>query len=65
MTALDAAGNESPPSEGQYLNFALLPVADFAIALQENAFPELLWSDAGATIDGYDVYRGYVATGVK
>ncbi|MGL6160944.1 fibronectin type III domain-containing protein [Microbulbifer sp.] len=58
ITALDAAGNESAPSETAYLNFGLLPVSDISISVNANGNPQLQWNHSGAAIAGYRVYVG-------
>ena len=57
VTAVDAAGNESPPSASAYLNFTLLPVANLQVVQADDVYPVLSWSAAaGATVAGYRVY---------
>lgn len=58
VTALDAAGNESPISNSQYLNFALLPVNTLRVVQADAQPPLLSWTHTGSTIAGYDVYLG-------
>ncbi|HKQ31476.1 MAG TPA: Ig-like domain-containing protein [Burkholderiales bacterium] len=58
VTALDAAGNQSAPSNSVYLNFALLPVNNLTIVQDGNTLPVITWTHSGAGIAGYDVYLG-------
>jgi hypothetical protein len=55
VTAFDAAGNQSLPSNTQYLNFALLPVSSLGITLTENALPQITWSYSGNQTVKYKV----------
>lgn len=56
VSAVDAAGNESAPSVSVYLNFGLLPVANLAVSLQDQALPEVTWSAPSTTAAGYNIY---------
>ena len=56
VTALDAAGNESPVSNSAYLNASLLPVAHLKIEQTGNALPVLSWTAPNGTVAGYRVY---------
>ncbi|MDF2076723.1 Ig-like domain-containing protein, partial [Pseudomonas mendocina] len=58
VTALDAAGNESPAAASVYLNAGLLPVRDLSIRLAEGQAPQLRWEHAGQDVVGYNVYAG-------
>ena len=58
VTALDAAGNESPISNSAYLNAALLPVNALTVRQSGTQPPVLAWNHSGSTIAGYDVYLG-------
>ncbi len=64
-TAVDAAGNESLPSNSVYLNFQLLPVSGITVTQSGTEPPALAWSHPGGDIAGYDVYLGGKAGGVK
>ncbi|VAW37904.1 hypothetical protein MNBD_GAMMA01-1029, partial [hydrothermal vent metagenome] len=55
-TAIDRAGNESPPSNTFYLNFELLPVNNLAIDLHPNQDPIISWSHTSSNISNYDVF---------
>ena len=66
VTAVDPVGNESAPSAPQYLDFALLPVADLTIVQQNTSLPIITWTHPESnTIDGCDIYLGAADTGVK
>ena len=65
VTAVDAAGNESGPSNTVYFNFELLPVSTFFITQIEDQVPTLSWSHGAASIDHYDLYLGTQATGFQ
>ena len=56
VTALDAAGNESPVSNSAYLNASLLPVANLKIEQIGNALPALSWNAPNGNVAGYRVY---------
>lgn len=56
VTALDAAGNESPVSNSAYLNASLLPVANLKIEQIGNALPALSWNAPNGAVAGYRVY---------
>ena len=56
VTALDAAGNESPVSNSTYLNASLLPVANLKIEQIGNALPALSWTAPNGNVAGYRVY---------
>jgi len=58
VTAVDAAGNESPVSASAYLNFDLLPVSNFEVAQIDEALPVLTWQHNGTTIAGYNLFLG-------
>jgi Concanavalin A-like lectin/glucanases superfamily len=57
VTAVDAAGNQSTPSNTSYLNFGLLPVSQLFIQMSPNGFPEITWQHKGTAIKEYRVYR--------
>lgn len=56
VTALDAAGNESAPSNSAYLNASLLPVSQLTIERSGTALPVLSWTPPNGTLAGYQVY---------
>ncbi|MDF2076497.1 hypothetical protein P2Q70_18090, partial [Pseudomonas mendocina] len=58
VTAVDAAGNESPAATSVYLNAGLLPVRDLAIRLAEGQAPRLQWDHGGKDVVGYNLYLG-------
>ena len=58
VTAVDAVGNESAPSNCPYLNFELLPVATISVHQTDNDPPVVSWSHPGGSIAGYDIYLG-------
>lgn len=58
VTALDAAGNESPISNSAYLNASLLPVANLRIEQLGNELPVLRWNAPNGNVAGYNVYVG-------
>lgn len=65
VTAVDPAGNESAPSNGEYLNVDLLPVSDLSIALADQGRPALQWNHSKSSAVGFDVYRVDGANAVK
>lgn len=58
ITAVDAVGNESPPSNADYLNVQLLPVSGIQVVQADNQPPEVTWTHPGGDITGYDIYLG-------
>ena len=64
VSALDHAGNESGPSNLEYLNIDLLPVSNFSVAISSSGVAQLSWSHAGDTISRFNLLRtvGEVAT---
>ncbi len=58
VTAVDAVGNESSPSNAGYLNFQLLPVSGITVVQADNEPPAVTWSHPGGDIAGYDIYLG-------
>ena len=58
VTAVDAVGNESPPSNSFYLNFQLLPVSGITVVQKDNDPPQVTWTHPGGDIAGYDIYLG-------
>ncbi|MBW0149235.1 Ig-like domain-containing protein [Marinobacter arenosus] len=65
VTAVDPAGNESAPSNGEYLNVDLLPVSDLSIALADQGRPALQWNHSKSSAVGFDVYRVDGSNAVK
>jgi fibronectin type 3 domain-containing protein len=62
VTALDAAGNESMPSNSAYLNASLLPVSQLKIDKVGDGLPTVSWSAPNGDVTAYQVY---VAPGVN
>ncbi len=58
VTAVDAVGNQSLPSNSSYLNEALLPVADLSVLEDGSGAPVISWTHNGGNISGYNVYLG-------
>lgn len=58
VTAVDAVGNKSAPSNSVYLNFDLLPVATLTVVQEDAAAPVIRWTHRGTTVAGYDLYLG-------
>ncbi len=56
VTAVDNAGNESPPSNSFYLNFDLLPVSTLKVVQRESDPPVVSWTHPGGDIVGYNIY---------
>ncbi len=56
VTAVDAAGNESPPSISQYLNLDLLPVNSLSVNIPEAGYPQVAWTHSGGNITAYRIY---------
>ncbi|WP_054701596.1 Ig-like domain-containing protein [Desulfosarcina cetonica] len=65
VTAVDAAGNQSPPATSSYLNFDLLPVSSLSVVQSESESPVVSWTHSGSTIAGYRIYLGDVDAGVQ
>ena len=65
VTAVDAAGNQSPPAVSAYLNFQLLPVSGITVVQADAEAPIVTWTHPGGSIAGYDIYLGTQADGVK
>ena len=65
VTAVDAVGNESPPSNSYYLNFQLLPVSAITVEQQEDDAPRVTWTHPGGDIAGYDIYLGSRKDGLR
>ncbi len=53
VTAVDGAGNESPASNTEYLNYSLLPVDTFHVDVPFGSPAELLWSYNGSAATDY------------
>ena len=58
VTAIDNAGNESPPSNRVYQNVALLPVRTLEVSQADTAAPVVTWSQLSGGIAGYHIYQG-------
>ncbi|MCF8029330.1 MAG: PQQ-binding-like beta-propeller repeat protein [Desulfohalobiaceae bacterium] len=58
VTAVDEAGNESPPSDSAYLNQDLMPVSSLRVEKKGDQSPVLSWEHPGGDIAGYNVYLG-------
>ncbi|WP_166646081.1 fibronectin type III domain-containing protein [Halospina denitrificans] len=58
VTAVDKAGNESAPSNSDYLDSDLLPVSELAISIPEEGRPVLTWKHQNANLSGFEV--GYL-----
>ncbi len=58
ITAVDAVGNQSPPSNSFYLNFQLLPVSGITVVQKDDDPPRVTWTHPGGDIAGYDIYLG-------
>lgn len=56
VCALDAAGNESEPSQSQYLNFSLLPVPNLTVTAEEGKLPVISWTSPGGNIVSFNAY---------
>ncbi len=65
VTAVDEAGNESAPSESQYLNVQLLPITSLSVTQGGSDAPVLSWTHPGGAIEGFDVYLGDEMSDVK
>jgi len=65
VTGVDAAGNESLPSNAEYLNIQLLPVSGITVVLADDQPPVVSWTHPGGDIAGYDVYLGPDDAAVK
>ena len=49
VTSVDAAGNESAPSNYDYLNFTLLPVSSITVVQTDDEMPVVTWTHADNT----------------
>jgi RHS repeat-associated protein len=65
VTAVDEAGNESLPSNSEYLNIKLLPVSSLKVVQQDTSPPVISWTHPGGDIAGYDIYLGSGQSRVK
>ena len=65
VTAVDAVGNASPPSNSFYLNFQLLPVSGITVVQTDNDPPQVTWTHPGGDIAGFDIYLGAEDESVK
>lgn len=63
VTAVDAVGNQSLPSNLVYLNPALLPVGQLKVEQRDLESPVISWTHSNAV--GYDIYSGLAATGIR
>lgn len=58
VTAVDSAGNESAPSNSQYINVDLLPVKDLHIDMTVGQAPEIQWGHSSPGIAGFELATG-------
>ena len=59
VTAVDAYGNESAPSNCPFLDFQLLPVATINVTQTDSSYPVITWTyNAPSAVAGYNVYLG-------
>ena len=58
VTAVDAAGNESQPSNRVYQDVQLLPVQTLNVSQTDASPPAISWSQVSGNIAGYDIYQG-------
>ncbi|MCJ8503060.1 fibronectin type III domain-containing protein [Desulfatitalea alkaliphila] len=65
VTAVDAAGNESEPSNSDYADFHLLPAATITVEQTDDELPLLSWTHPGGSLAGFDVYMGPVGRDVQ
>ncbi|MGD8909223.1 MAG: hypothetical protein PVI92_07725, partial [Chromatiales bacterium] len=65
VTAVDAVGNESAPSDSAYLNVELLPVATLEVSQIDGGYPEISWSHNSSAIVGYNLYLDDSATALN
>ncbi|MGD8909517.1 MAG: fibronectin type III domain-containing protein, partial [Chromatiales bacterium] len=65
VTAVDAVGNESLPSDSAYLNVDLLPVATLEVRQTDGGYPEISWSHNSSAIAGYNLYLDDSATALN
>ena len=57
VTAVDAAGNESPPSGVESWDVDVLPVQSYVVRRQLDKAPQLGWEHSDRAVVGYEVYR--------
>ena len=57
VTAVDAVGNASLPSNTAYLNVDLLPVSSLTVIQVDDALPAVSWTHSGTNMN-YDIYLG-------
>lgn len=57
ITALDALGNESAPSQAQQITFPVAPVANLMLILVDDGKPSLSWTSGEAGLAGFTIYR--------
>ena len=67
VTAMDKTGNESAPSDSQYLSFDLLPVSTLKVSQTDTDAPVLTWThaDTSGKIQGYFFYLGEDTSGLQ
>lgn len=65
VTAVDAAGNESPVSNSVYLNPTLYPVSSLTIVRRGASAPLISWTNPTPAIKGFDLLAGPTASAVK
>ncbi len=54
VTAVDAVGNESLPSNSFYLNFDLLPISSLTLVREDNEKPQISWSHPASDLLRYE-----------
>ncbi|MBI2412063.1 MAG: hypothetical protein HYV24_02490 [Deltaproteobacteria bacterium] len=57
VTALDALGNESAPSQSSEIVFPVAPPQDLVLSKIDNGKPTLTWASSESNLQGYHVYR--------
>jgi len=67
VTAVDAVGNESAPSNSDYLNVQLLPVDSLSVVQEDQEAPTISWTHPSSNNPAikYDLYLGTKETGIK
>lgn len=58
VTAVDAAGNESDPSNTEHVTFDLLPVATLTVTVDDDNPPVVAWTHSSPEIESYRLYLG-------